>query len=96
MSYGLVGLYALYFVFVGVNGNASEMFAEVEKDAKGFAPWVIALLVLKALNESDTLRPVVKPFIGLAILTFVLRNYGTIISQIDEITGLNLPGSQKA
>lgn len=91
MSYGLVGLYALYLMFVGVNGHASELFTDIETDAKGFAPWLIAILVLRALDNSQTLKPLVSPFIGLAVLTFVLKNYGTVVKQIDEITGLNLP-----
>lgn len=91
MSYGLVGLYALYLMFVGVNGHAKELFTDIEKDAKDFAPWLIAILVLRALSNSSTLRPMVTPFIGLAVLTFALRNYGTIVGQVDKITGLNLP-----
>jgi hypothetical protein len=91
MSYGLVGLYALYLMFVGVNGHASELFTDIEQDAKGFAPWLIAILVLRALSNSSTLKPMVTPFIGLAVLTFALRNYGVIVQQVDQITGLALP-----
>ena len=91
MSYGLVGLYALYFMFVGVNGNASALFTDIETDAKGFAPWLLAILVLRALSNSSTLKPMVTPFIGLACLTFALKNYGVIVQQVDEITGLTLP-----
>lgn len=91
MSYGLVGLYALYFIFVGVNDNAAKMVTVMEADAKGFAPWLLAIVILKALSTSDTLRPMVNPFIALAVTTFTLKNYGLIAQQIDEITGLNLP-----
>lgn len=90
MSYGLVGLYALYLIFVGVNGNAAPLFQQVEKDAKDFAPWLLSIVVLKALYEVPSLQPAVKPFIGLAVLTFVLKNYNTVVGQVDEITGLNL------
>jgi hypothetical protein len=93
MSYGLVGLYALYLMFVGINGNASALFTDIENDAKGFAPWLLAILVLRALSNSNTLKPVVGPFIGLAVLTFVLKNYGQLVSQVDTITGLTLPGA---
>jgi hypothetical protein len=96
MSYGLVGLYALYLIFVGVNGNAQPLFTQAESDAKGFAPWLLSIIVLKALYESDTLRPAVKPFIGLACLTFVLKNYTTVIEQVDQITGLKLPGANQS
>lgn len=93
MSYGLVGLYALYLMFVGVNGHSSKLFADIEADAKGFAPWLIAILVLRALSNSNTLKPMVTPFIGLAVLTFVLKNYGQLVAQVDDITGLTLPGA---
>ncbi len=93
MSYGLVGIYAIFLMFVGVRGNAGALFTDISEDAQGFAPWLIAILVLRAMYNSDALRPVVKPFIGLAILTFILKNYGTIIGQINTITGQKLPGA---
>jgi len=91
MSYGLIGLYSLYFIFVGINGNAAPMTTAMEQDAKGFAPWLLAILILKALSNSDTLAPMIKPFIALALVTFVLKNYSQIVAQVDEVTGLNLP-----
>lgn len=92
MSYGLVGLYAFYLIFVGYRGNASELFDAISQDAKGFAPWAVAILVLSALRKVDILKPFVNPFIGLALLTFVLRNYETVTSQIDQISGTHLAG----
>lgn len=96
MSYGLVGLYGLYFIFVGVNGNASKLTSNVQQDAKNFIPWMLAILVLRAAYSSDTLRPMVKPFIGLAALTFFLRNYGKVVSQLNQIMPANvqLPGAK--
>jgi hypothetical protein len=96
MSYGLVGIYALYFIFVGINGNASTMTTAMETDAKGFAPWLLAIVILKALASNDTIRPMVNPFIALALVTFTLKNYGVIVQQIDEVTGLNLPTGKAA
>lgn len=95
MSYGLVGLYALYFIFVGINGNATEMVKAMEQDAKKFAPWLIAILILKALSKSDRIRPIIGPFIALALVTFTLTNYTQIVSQINEVTDLNLPTGGK-
>ncbi len=94
MNFALVGLYGLYLVFVGIKGNSKELFADIGTDAKGFAPWVIAILVLKALYSSDTLKPLVKPFAALALLTFTLKNYGVIVDQVNGITGLKLPGGK--
>jgi hypothetical protein len=93
MSYGLVGLYAIFLVFVGVNGNAKPLGAAVSEDAKGFAPWLLAVVILAALDDVDALKPVVVPFIGLAALTFALKNYGTVVGQINQITGLHLQGA---
>ena len=92
MSYGLVGLYALFFIFVGSSGKSTQLKDEVSKDAKGFAPWLISIIVLRWAYSNDTLKPVVKPFIFLAILVFVLKNYGKLVTQLNSITGLNLPG----
>ena len=90
MNYGLVGIYALYLIFVGVNKNASPLLADIDQDAKGFAPWLLAILALEALDSVDALKPVVNPFIGLAVLTFALKNYATLATQVNEITGLHL------
>jgi hypothetical protein len=78
-------------MFVGVNGNAGKLFSFAGMDAKGFSAWLLAILILRALYNSETLRPAVKPFVALALLTFVLRNYGLLVKQVNEITGLNLP-----
>jgi hypothetical protein len=85
MSYGLVGLYGLYFVFVGIRGNAGALVTNVQQDGKNFLPWVLAVLVLRAAYASDTLRPMVKPFIGLAALTFFLKNYAKVVSQVNQL-----------
>jgi len=90
MSYGLIGLYGLYFVFVGIRGNASQLTSNVAQDGKNFIPWVLAILVLRAMYSSDTLKPIVKPFIGLAVLTFVLKNYGTVVTQLNQIMPANV------
>lgn len=94
MSTGLVGLYALFLVFVGYRGNASQLFQYAGEDAKGFSEWVVAILILRALYQSDTLKPFVKPFAILAILTFVLKNYATVAQQVDEITGTHFGAKQ--
>lgn len=98
MAYGLIGAYAIYFILVGIHGNASKMVALVERDGKGFLPWIIAIMVLRALYMSETLRPLVKPFIGLAVLVFTLRNYSTIAGQINDILPANaqIPTGSKA
>ena len=90
MSYGLVGAYALYFILVGVKGNASPLYSAIMQDGRGFLPWILAIFVLKWAYSSDTLRPVVKPFIFLAVLVFVLKNYSTLIKQVNQILPQNV------
>jgi hypothetical protein len=90
MAYGLIGLYGLYFVFVGIHGNAGKLTSQVQSDGKNFIPWILAILVLRAAYSSDTLKPMVKPFIGLAALTFFLRNYAKVATQINQILPSNV------
>lgn len=85
MSYGLVGAYAVYFILVGIHGNSSKLITLVERDGRNFLPWILAILILRALYNVASLRPLVKPFIGLAILTFVLKNWGTFATQLNQI-----------
>lgn len=92
MAYGLIGIYALYLIFVGFNGNAKAVLTDIESDASGFAPWLLAIVALKALASSDTIAPAVRPFIALAIVTFIVKNYGQLVGQLNQITGLKLPG----
>jgi len=94
MAYGLVGLYGLFLIFVGVKGNALKLTTELGQDAKGFSAWLIAILVLRAFYSIESVRPVIKPFMYLALLTFFLKNYGTVVTQVNEITGLKLPSSK--
>lgn len=89
MAYGLIGLYALYFILVGTHGNAKTMVSQVQADGKNFMPWLIAILVLRALYSVETLRPLIKPFIALAGLTFFLKNYATITAQLNQLLPAN-------
>lgn len=89
MAYGLIGLYAVYFILVGTHGNAKQMVSQVQADGKNFMPWLVAILVLRALYSVETLRPLIKPFIALAGLTFFLKNYGTIATQLNQLLPAN-------
>jgi hypothetical protein len=87
MNSGLVGLYGLYLLFVGYHGNTKTLFTMFGQDAKSFAPVVIAVVILAGLNKSDTLKPFIGPFIGLALLTFALTQYGNIAGNVDNLFG---------
>ena len=89
MSYGLVGLYGLYLIFVGINGNSKALQGELAQDGKPFLIWILAIIILRAMYNVDVLRPMIKPFMGLIVLSFVLKNYGNLTSQINAITGSN-------
>jgi len=93
MSYGLVGAYALYFILVGIHGNSSKLVSLIERDGRDFLPWILAILVLRALYNVEALRPMIKPFIGLAVLTFVLKNWNNVASQLNQIlpTSVQIP-----
>ena len=90
MSYGLVGAYAIYFILVGAHGNAYSLFTFVEDNGREFLVWILAILILRALYNVDVLRPMVKPFIALAALTFVLINWNKVMSQLDTILPANV------
>jgi hypothetical protein len=85
MAYGLVGAYALFFILTGYRGNSSGLMTLVERDGRDFLPWILAVLVLRALYNVESLRPMIKPFIALAALTFVLKNWDKVVSQLNQI-----------
>lgn len=94
MNSGLVGIYAVFLIFVGYRGNAENLLNDVSGDVKGFAPWVLAIIILGALQNVAALKPFVKPFIGLALLSFVLGNYEKVAQQVDQIAGTKLAGAK--
>ena len=93
MNTALVGLIGLYAVGVGLHGNAAAAGAEIAADARGFVPWLLAVIVLRIAYNSATLKPFVGPFIGLAVLVYIIKNYKVFGVQINEIAGQKLvPG----
>ncbi len=96
MAYGLIGLYGLYLIFVGYKGNHVALFQALSQDGPGFVPWLISVVVLGTAYRSDTLRPVVKPFIALAILAFVLKNWNTLKAQTESVIGTINTNAQNA
>jgi hypothetical protein len=85
----MIGLYAVYFIMVGMKGNAGAMVTNIQQDGKNFIPWILAILVLRALYSSDTLKPLITPFIVLAGLTFFLKNYATVAGQVNQLLPAN-------
>ncbi len=86
---GLIfGLYGLYAILVAANGNASKLSTTMQSDAKGFLPWAISIAVLSVLYDNENTRPVAKPFIYLAILSFILKNFTQLENQFRRLYGL--------
>lgn len=84
-----VGLYGVYLLIVGARGNVSQLMANLGQDGPGYIPWLFAIIMIALLNESEVTAPLVKPFVFLVILTFVLRNFPTIEKQVSEIYNLS-------
>ena len=81
----LTGLYGVYFVLVGVHGNSSKLLSLVESEGQGFLVWILAIAILAALYNVKTIQPAVKPFIALAVLVFVIKNWNTVTAQLNDI-----------
>lgn len=83
MAAGLVGLYGVYLLLVGVHGNTDKLLTLVEDNGEGFIVWILAIAVLSALYHVKTIQPAIKPLIALVVLVFVLKNYSSIASQLN-------------
>lgn len=82
----IIGVYGLYLVLVGVNGNAGSLVGKVQADAPKFLPWIIAIFVLAFLHgSSDTGKKITTPFLLLLILSFVLKRFDTLKSQSEQL-----------
>lgn len=81
----IIGLYGIFLLAVGVNGNYAGLIEETKSDTKPFAVWLVILFVLAFLYQNDYTKGIVKPFIVLALINFALRNYETISSELKSI-----------
>lgn len=73
MSSILAIVYGFYFVLVGIRGNGPAFLAAVSQETQ-FLYWVIVLLVLAALWETDTGAELARPFAILIVVGFLLSN----------------------
>lgn len=85
MSSLFLGLYGIYMILVAVRGNASEALNLLQEDAPNYLPWLIAILVLAVMNDFETTQPIVKPFIALLVIAFVVKNFSSVQSQVQTI-----------
>ncbi len=80
-----LGLYGVYALMVSIAGNTDRLFAQLGPDARGYMPWILAIIFLAVLNEFDATRDFIKPILVLLVLNFFLRNADTIKAQIQSI-----------
>jgi hypothetical protein len=81
----VLGLYALYLIVVGFRGNASVLMDEASKDAPAYIPWALAIAALAVMSNYETTQKVVKPFILLLILNFVLINFDNLKGELSKL-----------
>ena len=85
MSNLLVGFYALYFFMTAYKGDSQKVMGLVQQDAPKFLPWAVVIVVLSMLYNNDKTHKIVEPFIFLAVLAFVLKNFGVISAEFSKI-----------
>ena len=89
----LLFMYGLYLLIVGVRGKAGDLLTQIEHE-KQFVYWMVILLVLAALWETEEGEEIAKPFAALVVVGFLLKNdnWQTIAKNLTEILPSNSPG----
>lgn len=80
-----LGLYAIYFLLVAVNGNSGKLFEQLQADGPAFLPWLVVAAVLGALYNYDRTRDFAGMFILLVAIAFFLKNYDALRNQFAPI-----------
>ena len=93
MSAGLVGLYGVYLVLVGIHHHSSELLTLVEDNGREFLVWILAIVILRAIYQIKSIRPAIKPFVALVVIVFVIKNWNTIKGQLETILPANVLNS---
>lgn len=88
----IIGLYGIYILVIGMTGKTDAVTAELNQDMPGFIPWALAIVGLIILAQSDTTEKMVKPFIFLLILNFVLMNFGNLQSEFRKLRDMTQRG----
>jgi len=84
----ILGLYGVYLLAVGIQGKSDTLLSELDKDMPGFIPWALAIVGLIILSQTEATQKVVKPFVFLLILNFVLMNFGNLTKEVNRIRAL--------
>lgn len=78
----ILGLYGVYLIAIAINGRSEDLLGELDNDMPGFIPWALAIVALVIMAQSEMTEKLVKPFVFLLILNFVLVNFGNISSEV--------------
>lgn len=85
MFSGVLGIYGVYLLMMGVQGNTNEFIDLLKTDIRKFIPWIMSLLIIAILSESEHTKKIVAPFMGLVVLSFALQNRQTIENELRKI-----------
>lgn len=88
----ILGLYGIYLVVIGITGKSEALQLKLQEDMPKFIPWALAIVVLVILAQSEATAKLVKPFVGLLILNFVLVNYSNLsleVRKLRDLSGVN-------
>lgn len=88
-----LGLYGIYLIAVGAQGNAATLAQMLGEDSPRYVPWLLAIIAIAVLSQYETTEKLVKPFILLLVLNFVLMNFDTIRSEISKIYQSSMTGA---
>jgi hypothetical membrane protein len=83
----------IYLTLVGVRNNAEPLFSQITQESQ-FLYWVIVILVITALWETQDGAMIAKPAAVLIVLGFLLRSNGGTPNYQLVMTGLQ--GALKA
>jgi len=84
----IIGVYGIYFLLVGLAGNAPKLLDMLGEDAGGFLPWIVSIGVLAVAYEYPATQKMARPFILLLILSFVLYNYENLRAEYKRVEAL--------
>lgn len=88
----IITLAGIYFLMVGIEGNAQNFFGKLAEEEQ-FVYWIIAILVITALWETPVGARVARPLALLIVLGFLLAknsstgqaNYQMIATGLENI-----------
>jgi len=87
----ILGLYGVYLIVIGVRGETDQLQAKIQTDLPGFIPWALSIVVLIILAQTEATAKVVKPFVFLLALTFVVKNFGNLSAEITKLRNIASP-----